>query len=157
MHIGIIFLIDFADLSFGMIMFHLFLFEKSFIKAKTLSYKITVKFDASCMMCNQFIKFLLSIDYNDNLLFSSLSENELSEIDSIKIIHEDKFLYKSDAILYIFSKMGSFWYILSLLKIVPKNIRDYIYDIIAKNRHYIFKNNNQCTLLSQNDKIKFIN
>ncbi|MDA7890845.1 HTTM domain-containing protein, partial [Akkermansiaceae bacterium] len=72
MHLGLILLIDFADLSMGMIMIHFFTFNPKWLKAKTPA---RVAFDADCLMCNRFLAFLACEDEARLLTFEALPDD----------------------------------------------------------------------------------
>src|SRR5690606_24969352 len=57
-HLGILVTINFADLTTGMILFHLFLFDPRWLKAKKQS-DLIVFYDGECGVCNGFVQFIL--------------------------------------------------------------------------------------------------
>lgn len=63
---------------------------------------------------------------------------DTQEIDSIVLIKNDKTYIKSAAILEILKDMPIGWRLLSIGIILPKFIRDWLYDGIAKYRYRIF-------------------
>ena len=60
MHIGLLFTIRFADLTFGMIMLHLFTFDPGWIKPKGFRKPLMVFYDGNCGLCHGFVQFALS-------------------------------------------------------------------------------------------------
>ena len=121
-----------------------------------------VVIDGECVLCNRFTSFLLKIDKSSKLLFTSNSsqwcKKNLENISSETVIYlVGPIRYeKSDAILEIFRELGSPWSIFYLFKIVPKFIRDYIYNIISKNRYRLFGKANICVLNNlKNDNILY--
>ena len=59
-------------------------------------------------------------------------------LNSIVVITDEKFLDKSDAVLYIATKLKGLWFLLYIFKILPKEFRDMCYNYIAKNRYRFF-------------------
>ncbi|MDZ7623278.1 MAG: DCC1-like thiol-disulfide oxidoreductase family protein [Ignavibacteriaceae bacterium] len=48
------------------------------------------------------------------------------------------------------------WLHLFPLIILPKFFRDFIYDMIAKNRYKLFGKRESCRIPTENDKLKFL-
>jgi len=71
-----------------------------------------------------------------------ISEYNLGDVaqHSIVFIVNNKIFTKSDAILEIIDDMRIIWKLLKILKIVPKSLRNWIYDLISEYRHIILKN-----------------
>ena len=73
MHLGILSLVSFADLTFGMLMVHFFTFDpRWFGENPRKGEKKVVLFDGVCGMCNRSVNLLMSIDARNLLLFSPL-------------------------------------------------------------------------------------
>ncbi len=135
MHLSLIFLIDFADLSLGMLMIHLFTFDPKWLPAKGT---VKLAFDADCLMCNRFLAFLADEDRDQRLTFQALpddSEKTTMLATRNGIVHE-----RSTAVLVIMEALGGHWRALAILgKIIPRPLRDLAYRSIAKNRHRFSK------------------
>lgn len=152
MHFGILFFVDFMDLTFGMLMIHFFTFDKSWIPAK--KEKMTVFYDGPCGLCNAFVQFLMDIDDNKQISYEplqgSLAKKQVKEytkeVSTIVMKSKNTIKTKSDAIIHIFSNLGGMWTILSLTRFIPRIIRNKIYDFVAKHRHQFFKKPETCRL-----------
>ena len=72
MHLGIVTTVDFADLSAGMLMIHLFVFDPRWVKASARDGG-RVMFDGECLMCDGFIRFLAGEDRETLLRFAPLA------------------------------------------------------------------------------------
>jgi predicted DCC family thiol-disulfide oxidoreductase YuxK len=131
MHVSLMFLIDFTDLSMGMIMIHLFTFDPKWLPAKG---KTRVAFDADCLMCNGFVSFLSHEDRQELLSFEPLPNNGGK---TTLLVTKDGILHKrSNAVLTILDSLGGHWRAIAIIgKIIPRPIRDLCYRIIAANRH----------------------
>ncbi len=108
-------------------------------------------------MCNASVYFLLKRDHQERLYFTSLQsdwveslkENKygwLNHIDSIVYYEEGQFYTKSDAVLKIMQYLGMPWNIIYIFRIVPRNIRDGIYDFIASHRYRWFGKKARCPM-----------
>jgi predicted DCC family thiol-disulfide oxidoreductase YuxK len=154
MHCGILMIVDFADLTIGVLMIHWFTFDGAWLKPKE-KHSGLVFFDGICGMCNSFIDFLISEDKGDTLRFTPLQgetgkeklcQSDLNQIDTIIFLTNDKTFYKSDAVLEILMSIGGIWKIVLVFKIIPKFLRDYIYDFIASSRYKWFGKKESCRI-----------
>ncbi len=166
MHLGILMVINFADLTLGVIMIHLFTFDPDWFKPKpNPEQKKVILFDGVCGMCNHWVDFILSINPTGCLLFSPLqgrfAEKKLGhkvsqELNTIVFLQGDKVYTKSTAVLQILRQVGGPWALLCASWIIPRPIRDFLYDWIAKNRYIIFGKKENCRLPSADERQRFI-
>lgn len=128
---------------------------------------IIIYFDGVCYLCNSLVNFLLKIDKDNRLKFSPLQSNfakrelknsdiNLEEIDSIMLQVGSKFFIKSDAVIKIIKEMRWYWQGLLVIKILPKNIRDKLYDFIADHRYKWFGRKDSCMIPTNDVKSRFI-
>lgn len=169
MHLGILTVVDFADLTSGMLMFHLFTFDPDWIKgkeAKEAKKKPVVFFDGVCGLCNSFIDFLFGVDkkgyFNVSTLQGEYAKEKLptkltENLDSVVLYNEGKTYTESDAVLFIYDKLGGIWKVFSFLKFIPKPIRDAGYKFIANNRYRFFGKKETCRFPTPEERARFIN
>ncbi len=114
-----------------------------------------ILFDGVCNLCNSSVQFVLKHDKKKRFLFSSLQSDAAlklllqlnvknSKLDSIVLIEGNKIYDKSTAALRIAKELNPLWNIFFIFIIIPKPIRDFIYDFIAKNRYKWFGKKNSC-------------
>lgn len=126
-----------------------------------------ILFDGVCNFCNFWVNFIIKRDTRRIFKFASLQSEagtELAEgfsinekdIDSVILIQNGKYFVKSEAALRIVKELSIPWKIFFYLKIIPLPIRDFLYDIIAKNRYVIFGKRDSCRIPSDEDKNRFI-
>ena len=125
-----------------------------------------VFFDGVCNLCNGAVKFLLNIDTKKKLRFASLQTPiaekilkhsvQTSTLDSIVYLKNGQEFKKSSACLEIAKDMGRFWQILYIFILIPRPIRDSIYDAIAVNRYRLFGKKNTCMRPSSSMKDQFL-
>ena len=118
--------------------------------------KNTILFDSKCNLCSKTVKRVMKLDKNKLFTFISnkseygkniISKNNLNSITTETIVlftTENKFLIKSDAAISIAVKLNPLFLIFNTLFIVPKKIRDRVYDYVAKNRYKWFGENESC-------------
>ena len=112
-----------------------------------------VFFDGLCPFCHFWVQFLLKKDHNKQFLFAPLQgetanellSSELMSVDTIVLLENRKKIYtKSNAILRIIKILGGFRKILFIFKLLPTSIRNFFYDIIARNRFVLRKPLKHC-------------
>ncbi|SDZ90487.1 thiol-disulfide oxidoreductase DCC family protein [Psychroflexus halocasei] len=130
--------------------------------------KQIVLFDGVCNLCHNAVQFIIKRDPKNKFVFASLdseigekllSERHIdrSKIDSIVlIIPDDAYFIKSDAALEISKSLSSIYPIFSYFSILPQAFRDFVYDLIAKNRYRIFGKKEECPLPSPAQREKFL-
>ncbi len=126
-----------------------------------------ILFDGDCGLCAWSIQFIIKHDSSNQFKLVSLqsipgrrlidSHNiAIDTLDSIILIEGSRYLVKSSAALRIIQQLSSPWSLISLLTIIPVPIRDWCYDLIARNRHKLFGEVNNCSLLLHGDKKIFL-
>ncbi len=103
-----------------------------------------IYFDGYCVMCSTFVQFLIRVDKKKRLSYISqnLSPNETPE--TIIVTIADKTFHKSDAVLKILPQLTWYWFWVKVFFIIPKPLRDKMYDWIARNRYKWFGKRNSC-------------
>lgn len=124
-----------------------------------------VLFDDVCVLCNSFAKFIINKDKKDIIRFSALQSQTavafhdklVQQIDSIVLIENSKKIYyKSDAVIKIFAILNYPTWFCKILEIIPKSIRDFIYDNVAKRRYKVFGKYEQCPIPPSEIRHKFL-
>jgi predicted DCC family thiol-disulfide oxidoreductase YuxK len=113
-------------------------------------------FDGVCNLCNASVHFIIKRDKKKVFLFASLQSDVAKNVllhkkykinmDTIVLFYKDKIYTKSDAALLIFRLLGFPYNILFSLIIIPKIIRNFVYDLIAKNRYKWFGKKDFCMI-----------
>ena len=78
------------------------------------------------------------------------------DLDSIILVEKEHVYIKSKAILKIFSTLGRLYPLFAVFWIVPRVIRDMIYDLIAKKRYKWFGRQEQCMIPYPELKDRFL-
>ena len=81
---------------------------------------------------------------------------DFSSLDTVILIAEDKVYTKSTAALMIGKNLPGPVKIIYLLWIIPRFIRDFLYDLIAKNRYRVFGKQETCRVPTEEGKKKFL-
>jgi predicted DCC family thiol-disulfide oxidoreductase YuxK len=149
MHLALIALIDFADLSFGMVVLHVFTFDPGWIARKERGAPLALFYDGECALCHGFVRFLMAEDRAGALRFAPLqgptfaarvgAERRAGLPDSIVLLDGARLLTRSDAALHVLETLGGSWRALAIpLRSVPRPVRDGGYDLLASVRKRLF-------------------
>ena len=125
-----------------------------------------ILFDGVCNLCNTSINFVIKNDKKRVFRFAPIQTNfgkttlkkyhiNTKDTDSIILIDEDKNYIKSTAALYIAKELSGAYPLLFCFMIVPKFIRNWIYDFVAKNRYKWFGKKVSCMIPTPELKDKF--
>jgi predicted DCC family thiol-disulfide oxidoreductase YuxK len=77
-------------------------------------------------------------------------------LNSFMLIEDDHLYTRSSGALRVFKHLGSGWKLLYAFIIIPKFIRDAVYNIIARNRYKWFGKKDACWVPTQELKKKFL-
>ncbi|MCF8298314.1 MAG: DCC1-like thiol-disulfide oxidoreductase family protein [Saprospiraceae bacterium] len=127
----------------------------------------TILFDGICNLCNASVLFTIKRDYNSKFKFASiqsaagqiiLKESSLptDELKSIVCLIDGEIYIKSTAVLKVLKELKFPWKLLYSLIIIPKPIRDFFYDLIAKSRYKIFGKRQSCMIPNHELRNRFI-
>ncbi len=126
-----------------------------------------VLFDGVCNLCSNSVQFILKRDRKNQFLFGSLQgeygqsvlrkyQLPVNEFNSFMLIEDDKLYTKSTGALRMLKHLGGGWRLLYAFIIVPKFIRDAVYNWIARNRYKWFGKKNECWLPRPEWKARFL-
>ncbi len=130
-----------------------------------LDSKNIVFFDGVCNLCNGLVDFLIKRDERNQLHFASLQGNTseklldsklASDLNTIIYYRSGKLYFKSSAILNILIDIGGAWKMVGIFKIIPSPIRDWIYNLVAKNRYRIWGQRNTCRVPTDSEAGKLL-
>lgn len=126
-----------------------------------------VLFDGVCNFCNRTVQFLIKRDRNDKLRFASLQSDsgkkllkeahfDLQYSESVLFFTEGRIWRKSDAFCQIMRRLPGAWKLCYWLMIIPRFIRDGVYDFISTHRYRWFGRRDQCMVPPPEWKEKFL-
>lgn len=129
--------------------------------------KKIVLYDGVCNYCNDKINFIIKNDKQDIFRFVAL-QSETGEkiikhlgidasIDSI-ILYEPGYAYfiKSEAVFRIIKHLSSAVKLLLIFNFIPTSIKNFFYDIIARNRYNWYGKKESCMMPTEEIKAKFL-
>ncbi len=129
--------------------------------------KQVILFDGVCNLCNSSIQFIIKRDKKNKFLFASLQSKYAKEnlpdgltnesaLQSIILKDGDHLKVRSTAALYIAKQLSGIWPLLFGFIVLPKFLRDGIYNLIARNRYKWFGKKDRCMIPAPELKSKFI-
>jgi len=143
---------------------HLFAFDPGWIPGTRPAGREVVFYDGTCGLCHGFVRFLISEHREPDTLALAPLQSEagakLGDVpDSIVVRTADgRVLVRSTAALHLLLRVGGYWRVIGRLGLlVPRFLRDFAYDRIAKVRHRIFKRPEEtCPILPPHLRKQFL-
>ena len=129
-----------------------------------------ILFDGVCNLCNSAVQWVIERDKEERFYFASLQSDaarqELEELmgaeeidalpDSIVLLDSEGVHTRSAAALRIARALGSRYALLRLGVVLPRPIRDAVYDLIARNRYRWFGRRDTCMTQTPDLATRFI-
>jgi predicted DCC family thiol-disulfide oxidoreductase YuxK len=133
-----------------------------------------ILFDGVCNLCNGAVRLVIKHDRKKNFKFASLqsgaaqqllqrhghtetsSAQVLKKMNSVVLIENGQLFQKSIAALKVLRHFPWYWQWLQAFRIVPRFIRDAVYDVIAKNRYRWFGKKDNCMIPTPELKSRFL-
>ena len=123
-------------------------------------------FDGVCGMCNHFVDLVLRADRRSLFRFAPLQGDTARRLlptlpdnptEWSMIYLDDRGIHdQSDASLEVYRRLGGFWSLLSVLRFVPRPIRNPVYGLIARNRYRWFGRRETCRVPQQHERDRFL-
>jgi predicted DCC family thiol-disulfide oxidoreductase YuxK len=126
-----------------------------------------VFYDGVCGLCNRSVQWVLRRDGRGIFQFAHLGSAEAKRSIPTELINtgtpstlilrtSEACFIKSDAWLKIIGLLGAPWSYLAVFKVIPRPIRDFIYDHIAKRRYRWFGRFESCPMPEPKFKDRFL-
>jgi predicted DCC family thiol-disulfide oxidoreductase YuxK len=126
-----------------------------------------ILFDGVCNLCNRSVQFIIKRDPKGKFKFASLQSEPgqtlLKEFhmtgtgfDTFILVEGDKVFVRSTAALRVLSGLGGIWKLFYGFMIIPKPIRDFVYDRVAKSRYRVFGRRETCMIPTGNLTERFL-
>lgn len=129
---------------------------------------VTVVFDTDCVLCSHWIRFVLRHEATENIHFASSRKSAGKEL-AAKFAHDPEDLdltylvirrgrafTKSGASLVLLGELKPPWSWLRILGLIPRPVRDGLYDIVARNRLRWFGEETDCLLPTPDQRHRFL-
>ena len=170
LHVGLLVLVNFSDLTIGMLLLHFFTFDPAWIPSPKPAGQ-AIFYDGHCGLCHGLVRFVLSEDQSAHpFSFAPLQGEEIKRTiaepvraklpDSVVVVEENRnVLTRSAAVIYVLKRLGGLWFLCAtVLSFVPRALRDKVYDAIASVRKRIFGTTDDiCPLVPRLLRVRFLN
>jgi len=128
-------------------------------------------YDGVCGFCNKTVQMILDHDRKGTMLFAALQSDygrvvverhaELRGVDSVVYVENsgsvgERVYVRSDAALRVLKYLGGAWKLLLVARIIPKPLRDFLYDLFARNRYRLFGKYESCRLPPPEVRSRFL-
>lgn len=129
--------------------------------------RLIVLFDGSCNLCNSSVHFIIDRDPGKNFYFAPLQgkigrqlqrecDLDIGQLDSIILFEATRVYTRSTAVLRIARRLAFPWCLAVALRILPAGIRDYLYDLLARNRYRWFGQRESCRMPTPESRERFL-
>jgi predicted DCC family thiol-disulfide oxidoreductase YuxK len=125
-----------------------------------------IYYDGLCGLCDRFVWFVVRRDKSLRYQFAPLQGStardrlsgklDLNEMKTVVLDEGGGLRVRSDAALTILSGLGGLGKLVAIFRVVPRPIRDAIYDWIARNRHRWFGRRDSCRLPTPAEQSRFL-
>jgi predicted DCC family thiol-disulfide oxidoreductase YuxK len=125
--------------------------------------KSVVLFDGVCNLCNGLVRFLLARDRKGRFQFASLQSpaahrllGNSAPVETIVLIEDGRTYVKSAAALGIARRLPFPWPLFYALIVIPRPLRDLVYDWVAAHRYRWFGKRDSCLLPTPELRNRFL-
>ena len=128
-------------------------------------------YDGTCGFCAESVQLVLRHDRRGTLRFASLDGTfgravlarhpELARVDSMVWLdpardHTPERLFtRSSAALRVARYLGGFWRLATVVGLMPRPVRDALYDLLARHRHQLTRGGRQCLVPTPDQRARF--
>jgi len=129
-------------------------------------------YDGFCGLCAKITRFTLKRDPGGVFRFAAIQSafagnlirahgKEPDDLDTFYVLVDpgepsEKLLSRGGAAMYVLSRLGGPWTVVSWLRVLPDFLLDAGYDLVAKNRYRLFGRSDSCLLPKPEWRERFI-
>ncbi len=110
-----------------------------------------ILFDGVCNLCTGSVRFVIERDARKRFRFASLQSpvaerllGRREDLESVILLQNGKIYRKSGAALRIARRLDGLWPALAVFLVVPRFLRDAVYDWIGRRRYRMFGKRDVC-------------
>lgn len=127
-------------------------------------------YDGVCGFCNWAVRFILRHESRHDLRFAPLQSAygerirkdhpAVAEVDSVVWVEgegpAERALIRSDAAFRVVTYFGGFWRLLHVFRLLPRGVRDFLYDGFARRRYGWFGKYDSCPIPPPEVRARFL-
>jgi predicted DCC family thiol-disulfide oxidoreductase YuxK len=132
-----------------------------------------ILYDGVCGLCNRLVQFVLKHDSQDRFRFASLQSDFAArvlrqhgaapeELDTMYVVLDhalpgERLASRSNAAVVVLQELGGGWAALGMaLQVLPVWLRNWAYNLVARNRYRTFGRYDSCPVPDEKDRRKFL-
>ena len=126
-----------------------------------------VLFDGVCRLCGAWARFLIRFDRRHVFKLAAMQADEGKRIlewhglpvdggESMILVEGGRIYTKSSAFVRVMARLRFPWKAATVVWLIPRVIRDWIYDRVALNRYAIFGKHQSCVLPAPDHERRFL-
>ena len=126
-----------------------------------------VLFDGVCNLCNGWVDFIIARDPQAHFRFAALQSNAARPylercrlapdfLQGIVLVEDERCHTRSTAALRVLRRLGAPWAVLYALIVVPRPLRDAVYDWFISHRYRWFGKRDRCRLPTAEEARRFL-
>jgi predicted DCC family thiol-disulfide oxidoreductase YuxK len=122
-----------------------------------------ILFDGVCNLCTGSVQFVIERDSRKRFRFASLQSpvaerllGRRDDLESMVLVENQKVYRKSTAALRIARRLDGPWPALSIFLLIPRPLRDWVYDAIGRRRYRWFGKRDACWVPSPELRERFL-
>ena len=125
-----------------------------------------IYFDGLCNLCDGFVRFVIARDRRARFRFAPLQGDTAAarlggrfggnELQTVVLEEARRFRVRSDAALAILTGLGGLWRLAGALRIIPRRVRDAIYDQVARKRFAWYGRRDTCRVPTPEEAQRFL-
>jgi len=126
-----------------------------------------ILFDGVCNLCNATVQFVVARDPRARFRFAALQSAPArhlldhhgmtsADLNTVVLVDGERCYVKSEAALRIVRHLSGAWPLLTVLRLVPRPLRDAVYDWVARNRYDWFGRRRTCMVPAAALRTRFL-
>ena len=126
-----------------------------------------IVFDGVCVLCSGFVRMVVRLDRQSRFRFATAQSPFGQALFSKHGLRTDSYetnlvlvdgvaFTRLDSFVAVMSELGWPWRTASVLLLLPRPLRDWLYDRIAKNRYALFGRKDSCEVPSAEMRERFL-
>ena len=126
-----------------------------------------ILFDGVCKLCSGWARFIIRFDKKRKFKLATVQSVEGQKIlafyrlpvnyyNTMLFIDGEKLHTQSSAFIYVVKSLPFPWPLFTLFWLIPKPIRNWLYDRIALNRYFLFGKYDHCLLPTPDHDSRFV-
>ena len=126
-----------------------------------------VVFDGVCVLCNGFAGFVHRHDRARVFRFATAQSAagravyaaagvSPEALETFLVCKQGRIFQKSDAVIAAISSFGGLWRAVACARVLPRPLRDWLYDRVARNRYRLFGRHATCPLPPSGLRDRFV-